>query len=249
MSPRSWGRGGAPVASTVLWALNRWMVPSSRHRAMTPLHAPSLSMSRSRAKYSTKNCGRESRREVSPAHYLFVCWSLRRSKAAEGREGSGRLLVAPPVYCASARPRRACGASRGQCGQPQLRSGTPARPSRSPGSDLRMPAGRSCRRLPSGQVRARVSGNQLPRAVGLGPCGAQTRTIVITGGLPTRTCSGEREAVVLKLDDSLRRLTAHVLQRGAGGTSFSSRFLVCRTTNRARELRPRSRNFRTWIAS
>ena len=33
--------------------LKRWMVPSSRHSAMTPLQAPSLSMMRSSAKYST----------------------------------------------------------------------------------------------------------------------------------------------------------------------------------------------------
>jgi len=38
----------------VWWAWNLWRVPSSMHRAITPLHSPS-SMIRSNAKYSTKN--------------------------------------------------------------------------------------------------------------------------------------------------------------------------------------------------
>jgi len=40
-----------PVARTVLLARNRWILPSSRDRAMTPLHWPS-SIIRSVAKYS-----------------------------------------------------------------------------------------------------------------------------------------------------------------------------------------------------
>ena len=44
-----------PVARTVLWLRNRWMVPSSMHIAITPTHSPSCMM-RSSAKYSTKNC-------------------------------------------------------------------------------------------------------------------------------------------------------------------------------------------------
>jgi len=39
----------------VWWDWKRWSVPSSMHSAITPLHAPSLSMIRSSAKYSTKN--------------------------------------------------------------------------------------------------------------------------------------------------------------------------------------------------
>lgn len=42
-----------PVAIMVLFARNRCKVPSSMHRAMIPLHSP-FSISRSRAKYSTK---------------------------------------------------------------------------------------------------------------------------------------------------------------------------------------------------
>lgn len=45
------------MASTVLCARKRCRVPSSRHSASTPTHAP-LSIRRSRAKYSTKNCSR-----------------------------------------------------------------------------------------------------------------------------------------------------------------------------------------------
>ena len=44
-----------PVARTVLWERNRWIVPSSMHSAITPTHSPSCMM-RSSAKYSTKNC-------------------------------------------------------------------------------------------------------------------------------------------------------------------------------------------------
>lgn len=51
--PSRWERETYPVAMTVFWALKRWMEPSSMHRAITPLHSPS-SISRSRAKYSTK---------------------------------------------------------------------------------------------------------------------------------------------------------------------------------------------------
>jgi hypothetical protein len=42
-----------PVASTVFFARKRCSVPSSRHSANTPMHAPSR-ISRSRAKYSMK---------------------------------------------------------------------------------------------------------------------------------------------------------------------------------------------------
>ncbi len=42
-----------PVAMTVLLALSLWIFPSSRQRAVTPLHTP-FSMIRSRAKYSVK---------------------------------------------------------------------------------------------------------------------------------------------------------------------------------------------------
>ncbi len=42
-----------PVARTVLWARNLWILPSSRLRAITPLHSP-FSIIKSRAKYSMK---------------------------------------------------------------------------------------------------------------------------------------------------------------------------------------------------
>ena len=42
-----------PVATTVFFALMRWMDPSSMHRAIMPRHSP-FSIRRSKAKYSTK---------------------------------------------------------------------------------------------------------------------------------------------------------------------------------------------------
>lgn len=185
---------------------------------MTPTHEPSLSMSKSRAKYSTKNCGREKHPHVSKTCYLTASRGDRTAKGLGRGEGSGRLLVAPPVCRASERPRRGCGASRGPFGQQRRRSGRPVLPSRSRGSGPRTPSGKSCRRL-------RSDGAHISTRVDLcGGAGAQRgparncrhHSLDELSG-PLRTCSGEGEPVVLELDDSLRSFAAHVLRRAAEG--------------------------------